>query len=92
MVVDPGRRGPNAVRVTLTAQDGSPLDAPEIHASPISRSGSIGPLPVPVERVSAGHWSVSGFQVPVAGSWDLSLTVRTSEFDRTTVRESFDIP
>ncbi|MFF0057817.1 copper resistance CopC/CopD family protein [Streptomyces microflavus] len=92
IVVDPGRRGPNAVHVTLTAQDGTPLDAPEIQASLTSRSGSIGPLPVPVERVSAGHWSVSGFQVPVAGSWDLSLTVRTSDFDQATVRESFEIP
>ncbi|MEW2070403.1 copper resistance protein CopC [Streptomyces sp. NPDC007346] len=92
IVVDPGRRGPNAVHVTLTGQDGTPLDAPEIQASLTSRSGAIGPLPVPVERVSEGHWTVSGFQVPVAGSWDLSLTVRTSEFDQTTVRESFEIP
>ncbi|MYT99580.1 MULTISPECIES: copper resistance protein CopC [unclassified Streptomyces] len=92
VVVDPGRRGPNAVHVTLTGPDGDLLDAPEVRASLTSRTGSIGPLPVPVERVSEGHWTVSGVQLPVAGRWDLSLTVRTSEFDQTTVKESFEIP
>ncbi len=92
IVVDPGRRGPNAVHVTLTGPDGALLDAPEVQASLTSRTGSIGPLPVPVERVSEGHWTVSGLQLPVAGRWDLSLTVRTSEFDQTTVKESFEIP
>ncbi|MEU6942786.1 FixH family protein, partial [Streptomyces rubiginosohelvolus] len=92
IVVDPGRRGPNAVHVTLTGPDGALLDAPEVQASLTSRTGSIGPLPVPVERVSEGHWTVSGVQLPVAGRWDLSLTVRTSEFDQTTVKESFEIP
>ncbi|MET8495926.1 copper resistance CopC/CopD family protein [Streptomyces microflavus] len=92
LVVDPGRRGPNAVHVTLTGPGGGLLDAPEIQVSLTSRSGSIGPLPVPVERVSEGHWTVSGFQLPVAGDWDLSLTVRTSEFDQTTVKKRFEIP
>ncbi|WP_162794072.1 copper resistance CopC/CopD family protein [Streptomyces paludis] len=92
IVVDPGRRGPNAIHVTSTGPDGDLLDAPAVQASLTSRTGSIGPLTVPVERVSEGHWTVSGFQLLVAGVWDLSLTVRTSEFDQATVKESFEIP
>ncbi|MEV8625300.1 copper resistance protein CopC [Streptomyces sp. NPDC051079] len=85
VVVDPGRVGPNAVHVTVTDPAGGPLDVPEIRAA-LTSSAGIGPLPVLLRRASEGHWTVSGFQVPAPGTWQLSLTIRTSDIDQVTLR------
>ncbi|MGW2953617.1 copper resistance CopC/CopD family protein [Streptomyces eurythermus] len=90
IVVDPGRVGANAVHVTVTDPSGTLLDVPEIRAA-LTSSGGIGPLPVPLRRASEGHWTVSGFQVPTPGTWELALTVRTSDIDQITLRRPLDV-
>lgn len=62
------------------------LDVPEVQVALTLEARGIGPLRVPVRRLSAGRWTTSGFQVPVSGTWDLAVTVRTSEIDQITVR------
>ena len=52
---------------------------------------SVGPLPVVPDRVTAGHWSASGVQIPMAGDWQISVTVRTSDIDETTVDKNVKI-
>ncbi|MCX5316143.1 copper resistance CopC/CopD family protein [Streptomyces sp. NBC_00154] len=91
VVVDPGRSGTNAVHVSITEPGGAMLDVPEVQVSLTSKAQGIGPLRVPVRRASAGHWTMSGFQVPVAGVWELAVTVRTSEVDQVTVRRQVSI-
>ncbi|WP_370416087.1 copper resistance CopC/CopD family protein [Streptomyces fradiae] len=90
IVVDPGRAGANAFHVTVTDPAGGLLDVPEVRATLTSPEG-IGPLPVPVRRASEGHWTVSGFQVPTPGAWELALTVRTSDVDQITLRRPLDV-
>jgi copper transport protein len=86
VMVEPGRSGTNAVHVSITGPGGDMLDVPEVQVSLTLEAQKIGPLRVPVRRASAGYWTTSGFQVPVAGTWDLAVTVRTSEIDQITVR------
>ncbi|MCX5130049.1 copper resistance protein CopC [Streptomyces sp. NBC_00347] len=88
VILDPGRAGPNGVHVTLTDPADAPLDVPAVEVSLTSPSTRIGPLPVPLARVSEGHWTVAGFQVPMPGDWELTLTVRTSDIDQITVRRT----
>ncbi|MFF9840086.1 copper resistance CopC/CopD family protein [Streptomyces sp. NPDC013740] len=90
VVVDPGRAGANAVHVTVTDPSGALLDVPEVQAT-LTSSAGIGPLPVPLRRASEGHWTVSGFQVPTPGAWELALTVRTSDVDQITLRRPLDV-
>lgn len=90
VVVDPGRAGANAFHVTVTDPSGKLLDVPEIQAT-LTSSAGIGPLPVPLRRASEGHWTVSGFQVPTPGAWELALTVRTSDVDQITLRRPLDV-
>ncbi|MDX2710200.1 hypothetical protein PV350_46645, partial [Streptomyces sp. PA03-6a] len=85
-VVDPGRSGANAVNVSVTRPGGDMLDVPEVQVALTLKAQGIGPLRAPVRRLSAGRWTTSGFQVPVSGTWDLAVTVRTSEIDQITVR------
>jgi copper transport protein len=91
IVVDPGAAGPNDLHVSVTGPSGDMLDVPELKAAFTSASGDVGPLTVPLRRVSEGHWTASEFQLPVAGAWEMTLTVRTSDFDQTTLRRSLSV-
>lgn len=51
----------------------------------------IGPLPVLPDRIQTGHWTASGVQLPMAGEWQMQVTVRTSEIDQTTIDKNVKI-
>ncbi|KNB49050.1 FixH family protein [Streptomyces caatingaensis] len=91
IALDPGRSGANTVEVALTDPAGRPVDVPELTLSFTEREKNVGPLRVPLERVSAGRLRASGFQLPMAGRWQLSLTVRTSDLDQVTEIENVEI-
>ncbi|GAA0386465.1 copper resistance protein CopC [Streptomyces luteireticuli] len=91
VALDPGRPGANTVDVALTDPAGRPADVPEATVSFTEKEKGIGPLRVPLERVSAGRLRASGFQLPMAGRWQLTLTVRTSEIDQVTEIENVEI-
>ncbi|GAA2930090.1 hypothetical protein GCM10020221_27360 [Streptomyces thioluteus] len=91
IALDPGRPGANTVDVALTDPAGKPADVPEATVSFTEKEKGIGPLRVPLERVSAGRLRASGFQLPMAGRWQLTLTVRTSEIDQVTEIENVEI-
>ncbi|MBC2873806.1 MULTISPECIES: copper resistance CopC/CopD family protein [Streptomyces] len=84
ITVAPGRSGANTVDVTLTDPAGRPVDVPEVAVSFTEKEKGIGPLRAPLKRLSAGRSRASGFQLPMAGRWQLTLTVRTSEIDQVT--------
>ena len=48
-------------------------------------AGNIGPLPVALTRSGPGQFVANGVVVPVAGTWQLSVKVRSTEFNQTTV-------
>ncbi|WP_171164858.1 FixH family protein [Streptomyces sp. I05A-00742] len=91
ITVAPGRSGANTVDVALTDPAGRPVDVPEVTVSFTEKEKSIGPLRAPLERLSAGRLRASGFQLPMAGRWQLTLTVRTSEIDQVTEIEDVNI-
>ncbi|WP_431043173.1 copper resistance protein CopC [Streptomyces sp. P1-3] len=84
ITLDPARKGDNEVHVYLTDAAGRPVDVAEIKLSLTQRKQDIGPLPVPLARLSTGHLGADRFQLPVPGAWQLSLTVRTSDIDQVT--------
>lgn len=91
VTVDPARTGANTLSVTLSDLSGRPVDVPELTLSLTEKNKQIGPLRAALERQSAGHWQATGFQVPMAGDWQLSLTVRTSDIDQVTEIENVKI-
>jgi copper transport protein len=82
--LDPGRVGGNTLNVRLTRPDGTALDAPEVTMSFTLNSTRLGPLPAELARIETGHWSATGVQLPAAGDWQISVTVRTSDIDQVT--------
>ncbi|MET9292209.1 copper resistance protein CopC [Streptomyces sp. NPDC003077] len=90
--LDPGRSGnANELHLRVADPSGRAVDVPEVKVSFTLESKKLGPLPVVPEHVSVGHWSASGVQLPVAGKWQLSLLVRTSDIDQVTKTKNVTI-
>jgi copper transport protein len=84
--LSPARAGtPNEVQLGLTDPSGATVDAPEVRVAFTLPAQNLGPIQVPLNRVSAGHWTATGVQLPLPGTWQLSVTVRTSDIDEVTV-------
>ncbi|MFI1312201.1 copper resistance protein CopC [Streptomyces albidoflavus] len=86
--VDPGRSGDNALHVYVQDPAKEPLDVPEVKVALTLKAQELGPLTAPLERISEGHWSATGAQIPLAGSWTVAVTVRTSDIDQVTVSKN----
>lgn len=84
VMIEPALPGDNALHVFTTDLADRPVDVPEVTLSLTLKSKGIGPLRIPLERLSTGHWSAKTVQLPMAGTWQLSLTVRTSDIDQVT--------
>ncbi|MGW2200987.1 copper resistance protein CopC [Streptomyces sp. NPDC001774] len=89
--LDPGRTGANVLHLFVDDPDGRPLDLPEIKVAFTLKAKDVGPLPVVPDRIQAGHWSANGVQIPMAGEWQIQVTVRTSDIDQTTIDKNVKI-
>ncbi|MFE7620159.1 copper resistance CopC/CopD family protein [Streptomyces sp. NPDC057496] len=91
MDIDPARTGANELHIWIDGTDKKPMDVPELKVAFTLESKDIGPLPVLPDRIAEGHWTASGVQIPMAGDWKVSVTVRTSDIDQTTVDKNVKI-
>jgi copper transport protein len=89
--VDPAATGPDTISVTVEDPTGNPRDVAELTATLALTSRQLGPLPVPLQRTAPGYHVASGVQIPANGTWQLAMTVRTSDIDQTTVTTPIDI-
>ncbi|GGR81379.1 transport integral membrane protein [Streptomyces aureoverticillatus] len=87
----PGRTGSNDLHVYANRPNGSAFDIPEVKVSFTLKSKDVGPLPVAPDRIATGHWSASGVQIPMAGKWQVKVTVRTSDIDQVTLDKNVQI-
>ncbi|AXI78705.1 copper resistance protein CopC [Peterkaempfera bronchialis] len=81
--LDPARTGRNEMHVLLTDSTGAPVDVPELRIAFDLPAKNLGPLKATLQKVDTGHWSAEA-QLPMAGDWQLSLTVRSSDIDEVT--------
>jgi copper transport protein len=91
VTLDPASVGANTMRLYVTRPNGKPFDVPEVKVAFTLESKNIGPLPITPDHVSTGQWSSSGLQIPMAGNWKISVTVRTSDIDQVTVNKNAQI-
>ncbi|MFJ8860923.1 copper resistance CopC/CopD family protein [Streptomyces sp. NPDC102451] len=89
--ISPGGTGSNSVHLWVDGTDERPLDVPEVKLAFTLESKDIGPLPVAPDRLTEGHWTASGVQIPMAGDWKVAVTVRTSDIDQTTISKNVKI-
>ncbi|MEU6471666.1 copper resistance protein CopC [Streptomyces massasporeus] len=89
--VDPARVGGNEMHVYVERPNGRAFDIPEVKVEFTLKAKDIGPLPVVPDHIATGHWSASGVQIPMAGDWQVDVTVRTSDIDEVTVSKNAQI-
>ncbi|WP_329027329.1 MULTISPECIES: copper resistance protein CopC [unclassified Streptomyces] len=91
MDIDPGHTGANVIHLWIEDADKKAMDVPEVKLAFTLKSKDIGPLPAVPVRLTEGHWTATGLQIPIAGDWDVAVTVRTSDIDQTTVTKNVKI-
>jgi copper transport protein len=89
--VDPAATGPNLIHIIVTDPSGIRHDVAEVRTELTLGPRALGPFAVPLHHIEPGEYDASGVQVPYPGAWKLSITVRTSDFDETTVAVPIDI-
>lgn len=83
--MDPAKPGTNQIVLNVRDRKGLFRDVPEVGAELKLPSSNIGPLPVTLAKTGPGQFVANGVVVPVAGTWELSVRVRTTDFDETNV-------
>jgi copper transport protein len=81
--IDPGGTGSNEVHVLLTDRGGNPVDVTEVRVAFGLPAKNLGPLRPTLQKLDTGHWATQ-VQLPLAGDWQVSVTVRSSDIDETT--------
>ncbi|MFJ7245608.1 FixH family protein [Kitasatospora sp. NPDC098652] len=90
VTLNPARTGPNEVRLALDGADGKPVDVPEVQLAFTLPDRDLGPLPVALTAAGTGRWSGTT-QLPLAGTWVVSVQIRSSDIDQTTPTQQFKI-
>ena len=82
VIVDPARAGPaNQFHFYVLGTQGVPKAIPELDASISLPAQGLGPLTIPLVNAGPGHYFATNVDIPIAGTWILTLTVRTSAID-----------
>ena len=90
ITLEPSRVGRNAVEAVVLGADGGFVSAPELRLTFTHAEDGIGPLDA--ELVDRGsHWSSDTLTLPVAGTWTMRATVRTSDLDQVTVEKTVEV-
>ncbi|PJN22494.1 FixH family protein [Kitasatospora sp. CB02891] len=90
VTVNPVGTGPNAVGLKLTDAAGQPVEVPEVQLAFTLPDRDLGPLPVTLQAQGTGAWSGTA-QLPLAGVWVVSVTVRSSDFDQVTATQQLKV-
>ncbi|MYS24983.1 copper transport protein, partial [Streptomyces sp. DvalAA-14] len=76
--------GANQIGLRLTGPGGAPVDVPEVRVAFTLPAQHLGPIQVPLKHTGTGDWTAAAVQLPLAGTWQLQVTVRTSDIDEIT--------
>ncbi|PBC78484.1 copper transport protein [Streptomyces sp. TLI_235] len=90
VTVNPVATGPNEVTLKLDDKAGKPVEVPEVQLAFTLPDRDLGPLPVTPAPQGTGRWSGTA-QLPLAGNWVVSVTVRSSDIDQSTATEQLKV-
>ncbi|WP_269253311.1 copper resistance CopC/CopD family protein [Streptomyces sp. Qhu-G9] len=81
IVLEPGRVGENTVEAVIIGPDGGVATVPEIRLSFTLDSQKIGPIDAGLTN-KGGYWGTESLNLPLAGTWTMKVTVRTTDIDQ----------
>lgn len=86
----PGRVGENSVQAVIFGPDDGIATVPELRLTFTLESQQIGPIDAELTD-KGGYWGADGVTLPVAGTWTMKVTVRTTDIDQVTVSKTVKI-
>ncbi|WP_062430741.1 copper resistance protein CopC [Herbidospora daliensis] len=92
MVISPGKRGVNALQLSLVDAEGVPLvphETPELSVR--LPAYELGPFKKPLSTTGKGTYEAT-VDFPLDGTWTVTLVVRLSEFESPVVSQEVVIP
>ncbi|MGI5456123.1 copper resistance CopC/CopD family protein [Streptomyces sp. CA-249302] len=90
ITLDPGRVGENNVQAVVFGPDGGISTVPELRLSFTLEERKIGPLDAGIKNLG-GYWGTNSLTLPIAGTWTMKVTVRTSDIDQVSVTKAVHI-
>ncbi|MFI9170436.1 copper resistance CopC/CopD family protein [Streptomyces lincolnensis] len=90
ITLDPGRKGENSVEAVVLTPDGGIATVPELRLSFTHPVQDIGPIDAELTD-KGGYWGTSALTLPLAGVWDMKVTVRVSDIDQVSVTKNVRI-
>jgi copper transport protein len=82
--VSPAKAGNDLVHIEVVDASGQPEVVPQVTATLSLPDRQLGPLPISLDGAGTSHFYATT-AIPLAGRWQLAVTVRTDEIDETTV-------
>ncbi|MEV0459690.1 copper resistance CopC/CopD family protein [Catellatospora methionotrophica] len=87
----PGALGVNSLELTLLAADGNPLQPIEVPTLALTMpAADIGPLAKPLSAAGPGRYEAV-IDLPLAGTWQLTIAARTGKYDSASARLTVEI-
>ncbi|MFE2880743.1 copper resistance CopC/CopD family protein [Streptomyces roseus] len=87
ITLTPGRVGENTVEAVVYTADGGLATVPELRLTLTQEELGIGPLDAKLKD-QKGYWATYDLRLPMPGVWTLNVTVRTTDIDQVTVRDT----
>jgi copper transport protein len=78
------------VQAVVFGPDGGIVAVPEVRLSLSLPDQKVGPLDAKLKNLG-GYWGTSDLTLPIAGTWTMSVTVRTTDIDQVTVTKAVRI-
>lgn len=91
LTLSPGRPGANALKAVVLGPHHTVAHVPQLDVAFALPARGIGRLDA-VLKESGNAWVAQGLQLPAPGTWQLSVTVRTSAVDEVTETKTVRIP
>lgn len=90
VILEPGRVGENTVECVIIGPDGGIATVPELRLTFTLAKHKIGPLDAKLKN-RGGYWGTESVNLPIAGTWTMKATVRTTDVDQVTVSKDVKI-
>ncbi|MFD3503694.1 copper resistance CopC/CopD family protein [Streptomyces sp. NPDC058676] len=81
ITLDPGRTGDNRVEAVVYGPDDGISTVPELRLSFTLPAQDIGPIDARLTD-KGGYWATNTVNLPIAGDWQMKVTVRVTEIDQ----------
>ena len=83
--VEPAQTGPNVIHLYFYKPNtGQPANVDDAKMSATLPSKSIGPLPIPLQKIVPSHYTTPAGEFPQAGDWKVLIEARRGEFEALT--------